>query len=94
MSHPAVRPEDILPDDVNSTEVAGVQVRKGTVAAVLANAAVLESKRSSDEEKQQALSMIESLAPAIVAIGLHHHVTWNNKTIQDIIAAAAEISES
>ena len=94
MSNKAVRPEDMLPDDVNTAEIAGVHVRKGTVAAVLANATLLESKSASDEEKKQAISMIEELAPAVVAIGLHNHVTWKNKKIQDIFNAAAGLSGS
>ena len=77
-----IRPEDILPDEINSAEIAGVQVRKGTVAAVLANADILTSEDSTQQDKDNALSLIKELAPAIVAIGLHRHVSWKNKEAQ------------
>lgn len=89
-----MRSEDILPDDVNTTEIAGVHIRKGIVSGVLASAVLLESKSSSSEDKNQVITMIEKLAPAVVAIGFHNHVTWKNKKIQDIFNAAAGLSEA
>jgi len=81
----AINPEDILPEKVNSLEIDGVTVRKATVAATLANATVLNSATASTADKQSALEKIKELAPALIAIGLHHHVTWKNPQIQQII---------
>ncbi len=92
MSHKGVRPEDILSDDVNALEIDGIQARKGSVAAVLANANILESETASDEEKESAMSIIEELAPTLVAIGLYRHVTWKNKKIQAVFDKVASAS--
>lgn len=85
MTNTSIRPEDILADEANTTEVNGVKMRKGTVAAVLANANILESSTSSEQQKQDALQTIKELAPALVALGLNTHVTWKNKQIQKIL---------
>lgn len=81
----AISPEDILPDDVNESKINGIQVRKGTVAAVLANIDILENSNATEDEKNNAISMITQLAPALVAIGLHKHVVWKNKKVQALI---------
>lgn len=85
-----VRPEDILPEETNSMSINGITVRKATVAAILANAKRLASGTLSEIEKSEALAVIKELAPAVVAIELHKHVTWNNPEIQKIIEQAAE----
>lgn len=81
----AVRPEDVISDAVNSVEFNGVNVRKGTVGAILANAKILAAHDSTVEEKTAAKAMIKELAPAVIASGLHEHVTWNNPEIQNIL---------
>ena len=86
----SVRPEDIMPEDVNTIEVNGVLVRKATVASTLANAKILASDNASAIEKSKALAMIKELAPALVAIEMHQHVTWNNPQIQKIIEEEAK----
>lgn len=89
MSHSSVRPEDVLPDEQNSTFIRGINVRKGTVAAVLRNAEILASPASREEEKQDAWAMINALAPGLVALGLHEHVIWKNPDIQALVEATA-----
>ena len=84
MSKGPVRPEDILPDDVNTTEAQGLKARKGTIAAILANISLIESEVLDAEEKQAILEMIKELAPIAIAIGLNDHVYWKNKEVQEI----------
>lgn len=84
----SVRPEDILPDNINAVEINGVAARKGTVAAALANAKILASNNKTDAEKREAKEMIRELAPSLVALELHQHITWNNPEIQKIIDEA------
>lgn len=84
----SIKPEDILPDDVNAVEINGLMARKGTVAAALANAKVLASGDKTEEEKNKAKEMIRELAPALIALELHQHVTWKNPEIQKIIDEA------
>lgn len=86
----SVRPEDILPDGVDSTTIQGKVVRKGTVAAFLANVVILEDPNSSPAEKANAKSMLQELAPDVVTIGLHQHVTFKNPEAENILLVAAK----
>lgn len=85
-----VRAEDFLPDDVSSREFNGVVVRKGSMGAAIANAKILASPKSTVQEKEAAKEMLKELAPALVAIGVHEHLTWKNPEIQKIFDAVAE----
>lgn len=80
-----VEPENILPDQENYLIIDGVKARKGTIAAVLQNAAILSSKNTTHEEKQAAKTSIMNLSPALIALGMHEHVIWKNPEIQRII---------
>jgi len=84
----AVLPKDILADGEDSTTMNGRQVRKGTVAAFLANILILEKANSSEEEKNMALNTMKELAPDIIAIGLQQHVVFKNKQVQQILLEA------
>jgi hypothetical protein len=87
-NHHSIRPEDILPDGVDSTAINGKIVRKGSIAAFLANVEVLENLNSTQQQKQNALTMLVELAPAVVAIGLHKHVEFKNPQIEQILVNA------
>ena len=82
---PPIRPEDILPDNVDFVEIQNQKLRKGTVAAVLANAEVLLNPKITEEEKREALETIQDLAPSLISLGMHRHVIWKNPMIQTII---------
>lgn len=88
MSYQSIRPEDILPDNVDNTTINGKIVRKGTIAAFLANINILENTHSTVEEKQQAIDMMKELAPSVVAIGLTKHVIFKNADAQKILEDA------
>lgn len=79
-----VRPEDILPDGVDSTVMNGQAVRKGTVAAFIANIDILEDTKTSAEQKQSAMQILRELAPAVRTVGLHKHVTFKNPLIEQL----------
>jgi len=85
----SVRAEDILPDDVNSKLINGVVARKGSMGASVANARILAAPESTVQEKEAAKEMLKSLAPALVAIGVHEHLTWKNPDIQKIFNEVA-----
>lgn len=80
-----VAPQDILPDAIDATEIDGVIVRKGTIAAAMANANIIASIDASIAEKQQALNAFITLSPGLVALKVHQHLTWNNPDLQKII---------
>ena len=85
----AITPESILPDAQNSALINGIAVRKGTVAAVLANITVYESSLSTEADKQSALSAIKGFVPALIALGLTQHLRFKNPQIQALIDHAA-----
>lgn len=65
-----MRPEDVLPDSANTATFHGVNIRKGSVAAFLANAKLLRDPAATEAECAVARSDIESLLPALRALGL------------------------
>lgn len=85
----SIRPEDILADGVDTVESRGVMVRKGTVAAFMANIAVLEGE-SSEEEQGKALAIMKELAPSIIAMGLNDFVVFKNPQAAKVIYEASK----
>lgn len=81
----AIKPEDILPDGVDAVSINGVELRKGTVAAFLANIDILENEAATEQAKQEAYTMLEQLAPAIVLGGLNKHVLFKNQLVAKIL---------
>lgn len=66
----ASRAEDVLPDDVDRTEFAGVTIRKGTIAAFLQNALRWSDPATPEEERQLLEQAIDDAMPALKAVGL------------------------
>ncbi|SAL42324.1 preprotein translocase subunit SecD [Caballeronia sordidicola] len=65
-----MRAEDILPDHINQADIGGTTIRKGTVAAFLANARVWTNSETSASARAEAeTDMLEAL-PALRAVGL------------------------
>ena len=65
-----MRAEQVLAETVNETEISGVTIRKGTVAAFLANARVwIDPSAISAERTQVEADMVDAL-PALRAVGL------------------------
>lgn len=85
----SVRPEDIIPDGADNVSINGTIVRKGTVAAFLANISILENPHSSEQQKQEAINMMGELAPSVIATGLSQHVTFKNILAESILIDAA-----
>lgn len=85
INNKSVKPEDILPDGIDNAVINGKNVRKGTIAAFLANTDILENLNSSEQEKQEAINTMKELAPAVIAIGLHKHVIFKNSQAEQIL---------
>ncbi len=81
------KPEDLMPDDKNYCEVNGKSIRKGSVAAALANAKIVESKNATAAQKKAALEALQQLAPALVDFELTRFMQWKNPEIQKIFDA-------
>lgn len=84
MNNKPVTPQDILADGVDKTIIGGKEVRKGTVAAFLANIDIFESAHSSQEERDAALDALRTLAPDVKTIGLPRYVTFKNPLVEQL----------
>lgn len=65
-----MKAEGILPDHVNRVEIDGVSIRKGTVAAFLANARVWSDAHASAQAHAQAECDLLDTLPSLRALGL------------------------
>ncbi|MDN3351859.1 hypothetical protein [Actinomadura sp. DC4] len=82
-----VRPEDVLPDGVDGTLLNGVPVRKGSVAAFVANAQRLQRLTPGTDEHRQVSDQLRALTPAVAAVGLFEIFEARSPELRDIIAA-------
>lgn len=65
-----MRAEQVLPDSINQTEIGGTTIRKGTVAAFLANARVWCDPAASEAAHAEAeADMVEAMS-ALHLLGL------------------------
>jgi hypothetical protein len=65
-----MRADQILPDHIDRVEIEGTTIRKGTVAAFLANARVLTDLAANAAAREQAETDLAAILPALRAIGL------------------------
>lgn len=87
MADDIVRPEDVLPDGVEGTVLNGVQVRKGSVAAFVANAKTLQRLTPGTDEHRRVADQLRALAPAVSAVGLFDVFEARSPELREIIAA-------
>lgn len=59
----AVKSTDLLPENMNSKEFKGVEVRKGTVAATIQNVELLDALMQSDEDHESLAGVIKDQRP-------------------------------
>jgi hypothetical protein len=84
MNLQAKKPEDMIADSENYLRHNGKAVRKGTMAAIIANIELLESGQANQAEKAKALKILKELAPAVNASGLTKHFHCHNIKVQAI----------
>jgi hypothetical protein len=65
-----IRPEDILPDGQDRAVVGTTSVRKGSVAAFLSNARLLEDAEPGSPDAEEISAQLRDLAEPLRAIGL------------------------
>jgi hypothetical protein len=86
MSEPRiVRPEDVLSDDANTGMMDGLEVRKGSIAAFIANVRILESLAPGDPDYPAVEEQLHALAPAVRAVGVLEVFAPRSATIAAII---------
>jgi hypothetical protein len=67
-----MKPQDILPDNINSVEVNGQSLRKGSVAAFMANLAIIDQAVDYPEYENAVNDLIE-LTPVMETLGVFKH---------------------
>ena len=80
-----MRADQILPDDVNHGQFDGVTIRKGTVAAFLANARMWTRTDAGADERAQAQAQIEEDVPALRALGLFEVLEIRDERLRALI---------
>ncbi|MBL1100271.1 hypothetical protein [Streptomyces coffeae] len=90
MSHQtAVRPEDVLPAGADTTAINGQTVRKGSVAAFVANAIQLDGLTEGTPEYTTLITQMQELAPVLRTIGLLDVFEPRSPEVRRIFADAA-----
>ncbi len=80
-----VKQEDILSDSENTTNLNGLTIRKGSIAAFLKNIDILENPKTTEQQMAKVIDAIKELVPAVVAAGLHKHAVFKNRIVQDLL---------
>jgi len=88
VSSHSVRPEDVLPDGAERASFDGLEIRKGTVAAFVANARALDDAEPGTEAHRELLATLEDLAPQPAAIGLFEVFELRNPDIAHVVEAS------
>jgi len=83
-----MRADQILPDDVDHGQFQGVTIRKGTVAAFLANARAWTDARASADVRAQASREIARDLPALRALGLFEVLQIRDERLRALVDAA------
>ena len=81
-----MRAEDVLPDSTNHVTIDGQLLRKGTVAAFLANARLwLDAGHDAAQHEQAEADMVAAL-PALRALGLFDILDVRDATLRAWLA--------
>lgn len=81
-----IRPEDVLPEGVDTAQLGGITVRKGSVAAFVANAKLLDVLPAGSPERQQALAQLRVLAPSVAAVGVLDVFRPRSAEVEEVFA--------
>lgn len=89
-----MRAEHVLPDDTNQVNLNGTMLRKGTVAAFLANARVWSDPNASDAARAEAeTDMIDAL-PALHLLGLFDVLEIRDSALREWVRARRSAADS
>ncbi|TFI43438.1 hypothetical protein E4P29_10435 [Rhodococcus sp. 1R11] len=88
MTGHSVRPEDILPDGAERASFDGLPIRKGTVAAFVANAHALRDVEPGTEAHDELIATLKELAPQLAAIGMFEVFEPRDPQIAHLVGVA------
>ncbi len=81
-----MKAEDILPDRQDRIRLGGVEIRKGSVGAFIANARLLLEEELPAEQRRQAEEDLRALLPAIRALGLLELFDLRDARLRTLVA--------
>ena len=84
----ATTPQDVLADGQEGTTFRGEYIRKGTIAAFIINAKLLDSTQEGSPEYEAAATQLRTLKPALDAVGLFDVVTIRNPAVATALAGS------
>ena len=84
-----MRADQILPDHADHGQFQGVTIRKGTVAAFLANARTWADARADEDARAQAQRDIVDAVPALRALGLFEALEIRDERLRAFIEGVA-----
>jgi len=82
-----MRAEDVLPDHINQTQLHGVTLRKGTVAAFLANARLWCDPQTATADRAAVERDMSDALPALRALGLFELLEVRDAGLRDWLAS-------
>lgn len=83
-----MRPDDLLPDNVDHVQRDGISVRKGSVGAFLANALILQDPAASPAARSSAERDLRTLLPGLHALGLFKILAPRDPALQRLVERA------
>jgi hypothetical protein len=83
-----ITPQDVLPDGLDSANMNGTTVRKGSVGAFVANARMLHDTNLSAAARDGARAQIVALVPALEALGIFDFFTIHDPELAAIVQGA------
>ncbi|MFZ6875056.1 hypothetical protein ACO0LF_23580 [Undibacterium sp. Di27W] len=81
-----MKAEDILPDNINTTTIDGLTIRKGTVAAFVVNAKTYLQPDSSADVRADAKAAVVEALPALKALGIFDVFAIADPGLRDMLA--------
>lgn len=81
-----MKAEDILPDRQDRIRLGGVEIRKGSVGAFIANARLLLEEELPAAQRRQAEEDLRALLPAIRALGLLELFELRDARLRTLVA--------
>lgn len=80
-----MRADDMLKDDQHNRDFGGINVRKGTIAAFIANARVIANPDASDDDIATARADILNAVPALRAVGLFEVMSIRHERVRSLV---------
>ncbi|KQU55232.1 hypothetical protein ASG84_22620 [Rhodococcus sp. Leaf278] len=90
MTGHTIRPEDILPDGAETASFDGLPIRKGTVAAFVANALTLRDEDPGTESHDELIGTLKDLTPQLAAIGIFEVFEPRDPEIAQLVRAVMQ----